>query len=310
MIEVKNLVMQYGKTEVLKNISFHIEEGSIVGLLGANGAGKSTTMNILTGYLKPLSGEVTINGLDMRKNPKQAKQKIGYLPELPPLYMDMRVVDYLIFSAELKGIKNRKEEVDRVIDFANLEDYRIMRIKKLSKGLQQRVGFAQALLGNPPVLLLDEPLVGLDPQESKRIREYIRELGRDHSIIISSHILSEIEELCGEILMLRDGALVMHESTSRAKKKGKQNVYRLTVKGKREKICACLDGYQGVSEHHFVEEKESGVFTFVIKGKDKRDLRDSMVSFLTAKGFLVYGIEKVESSLEDVFMEMNGKEEA
>jgi len=183
MIDVKNLTMSYGKREVLKDISFKIENGKTVGLLGANGAGKSTTMNILTGYLKPQSGEIYINDVDMRKAPQMAKQQIGYLPEIPPLYKDMKVYEYLLFVAELKKIDDKQEAVQSVIERMNLEERQYDFIKKLSKGLQQRVGFAQALLGNPEVLILDEPLVGLDPAEAKKTRELIRSL-RGKCIVI------------------------------------------------------------------------------------------------------------------------------
>ena len=204
MIEVKNLTMSYGKRMVLDDISFQIQEGMMVGLLGANGAGKTTTMNILTGYLKPTSGEIIINEVDVRNNPKEAKRKIGYLPEHPPVYKDMKVFEYLVFVAELKGVKDKKAEVCRVMEQMNLSDRRNDFIKKLSKGMQQRVGFAQALIGNPEVLILDEPLVGLDPAEAKRTRELIKELQGEHIVIISSHVLKEIEELCNMILMLKD----------------------------------------------------------------------------------------------------------
>lgn len=218
MIKITNLKMVYGKKEVLTNISFDIKKGNIVGLLGVNGAGKSTIMNILTGYLRPTEGEVSICQVDMNKSPVEAKKNIGYLPEIPPLYKDMKVEEYLMFAADIKGVKNQAEEVCRVLALLDLKKERFNFIKKLSKGYQQRIGLAQALLGNPSVLILDEPLVGLDPSESKKMREVIKGLQENHAIIISSHILSEIEELCSDILILKDGNLVFDNSIKKAKK--------------------------------------------------------------------------------------------
>ncbi len=309
MVEVKNLKMAYGKKEILKDISFKLAGGKIVGLLGANGAGKTTMMNILTGYLKPVEGEVLICESDMRKNPKQAKKYIGYLPEIPPLYRDMRVNEYLRFVAKLKGIRNEQEEVRRVLSLVNLTDREKDYIKNLSKGMQQRVGFAQALLGDPKVIILDEPLTGLDPQEAKRMRELLSDMQKDHCIIISSHILKEIEELCSEILMLKDGELVLEDTTAAAKTRGSRNVYRLTVKGNRDKIVQSLEKYEGLKNVRFVREKESGVYEFIGNSRNNRDIRDSLFGYLVSKKFSVYGIERLETSLEDVFIEINSEED-
>lgn len=309
MIEVKNLKMSYGKKEILKDISFKIEEGRTVGLLGANGEGKSTTMNILAGYLQPTAGEVLIYQTDMRKSPLKAKKYIGYLPEIPPLYKDMRVAEYLLFVADIKGIKNKKQEVSRVLEQLGLEEKQSEFVKKLSKGYQQRVGFAQALLGNPPVLILDEPLVGLDPVESKRTRELIQSLRKEHIIIISSHILSEIDELCNDIIMLKDGKLVLDHSTRSLKHRSGQNVYLLSVKGKREDIEKALEQHEGIREIEYRGEEEPGVYKFSVQSRNNRDMRDSLFGFLASKKMSVYGITKVESTLEDVFIEMQDKEE-
>lgn len=309
MVEVKNLKMSYGKKEVLKDISFSLSQGKIVGLLGSNGAGKTTIMNILTGYLKPVQGEIIIQDTDMRKNPKQAKRYIGYLPEVPPLYRDMRVQEYLFFVAGLKDIKEKKQETERVLELVHLSDRKKEDIKNLSKGMRQRVGLAQALLGNPPVIILDEPLTGLDPQESKNMRELLLDLKKEHCIIISSHILKEIEELAGEILMLKDGQLVLDDSTAAARRRGRRNVYRLTVKGDKDKIMESLENYSDLREVQYVRKKESGVYEFIAQAKNTRDIRDSIFGYLVSRKFNVYGIERYEASLEDVFIEMNGEEE-
>ncbi len=309
MIEVKNLKMAYGKREVLKGISFHIKKGKTVGLLGVNGAGKSTTMNLLTGYLAPSEGEILIHQTDMRKYPGKAKKYIGYLPEIPPLYKDMKVQEYLMFAAAIKGIPEKKKEVKRVTALLDVEDRKNDFIKNLSKGYQQRIGFAQALLGDPEVLILDEPLVGLDPAEAKKTKELINSLREDHAIIISSHILSEIEELCHDILILKEGLLVLDNSTVSAKRRANRREYRLTIKGDRDKIQDYLERFDGLQNIQYLGEKEPGVFEFSGIAKNARDIRDSIFSYLVSRKLNVYAITKVETSLEDVFMEVNSKEE-
>lgn len=309
MVEVKNLKMSYGKREVLRDISFQIGDGKIVGLLGKNGAGKSTIMNILTGYLKPRAGEIYINQIDMRKKPKEAKKHIGYLPEIPPLYKDMKVWEYLTFAADMKGIRGKREEAASVMKLLDIESRQHDYIKNLSKGLQQRVGFAQVLLGNPSIMILDEPMVGLDPEEKKSMRALIQSLQKEHTIIISSHILTEIEELCNEILILKDGRLVLDDSVAGAKRKRSRNVYKLVIKGDREEIEKCLEEYEALLTVRYVGEKEKGIFEFIGAAKNTRDIRDSVFGYLVGKKFSVYGIEKVEASLEDVFIEMNNKED-
>lgn len=207
MIEVRNLCMSYGKNQVLKNISFEIQDGETVGLVGVNGAGKSTVMNILTGYLPPVSGTVLINGTDIIKQSVKAKKMIGYLPAVPPLYKDMKVQEYLSFGAELKGIKEYKKESARVLELLHLEEHKYDFIGRLTKGAQQRVGFAYSLLGDCPVLILDEPFFGLNPVEESVIKGMIKDLCGDHTIMVSSHVLKEIKDLCSDIMTLKDGAL-------------------------------------------------------------------------------------------------------
>ncbi len=213
MIEVKNVSKRYGKHVALDNVSFTVESGRIYGLLGENGAGKSTTMNIITGYLALTSGEITVDGFDIVKKAKKAKQKIGYLPELPPLYQDMTVEEYLKFVSELKGIprKERKNEVKIALEKSKTMDVKKRLIKNLSKGYKQRVGIAQAILGSPEIVILDEPTVGLDPMQITEIRDLIREIGKEHTVILSSHILSEISEVCDHVFMISKGRLVLDE---------------------------------------------------------------------------------------------------
>lgn len=310
MVEVVNLDMSYGSRPVLKQLSFRIKKGKTVGLLGVNGAGKTTTMNLLTGYLTPKEGSVKICGTDMLKNPKKAKKYIGYLPEIPPVYKDIKVGEYLYFVAGLKGISDKKKEVERVLNLMDMADRQYTFIGQLSKGYCQRVGFAQALLGNPPVLILDEPLAGLDPAESKKIRTLIKELQEEHAILISSHILTEIEELCNEVVILKDGQLVMDDNSIRAKRREGKNRYQFTIKGEKQKIQEVLLAYSDLREVVFLKESEPGVFVFMGTAKDTRDIRDSVFSYLVGNKMNVYGITRVANTLEDVFMEATAEEEA
>ena len=214
MVEVSNLTKRYGKKTAIENISFTVKPGHIYGFLGPNGAGKSTTMNIMTGYLAPTSGTVTVNGYDIFKDAVKAKKEIGYLPEMPPVYMDMTVQEYLRFVAELKGIpkKQRADEIIDVLERTQTADVCDKLIRNLSKGYRQRVGLAQALIGNPEVIILDEPTVGLDPKQIAEVRDLIRSLKEDHAVILSSHILSEISEVCDQVFIISQGKLVLGDS--------------------------------------------------------------------------------------------------
>ena len=214
MIEVKNLTKRYGKITALDDISFTVDTGEVLGFLGPNGAGKSTTMNIITGYISSTSGTVTVDGSEILEEPKKTKQKIGYLPEIPPLYIDMTVRKYLEFMFELKRVKlPKKEHIDEVMQLVGLEKHGSRLIKNLSKGYRQRVGFAQALLGNPPVIILDEPTVGLDPKQIIEIRKLIKSLGKKHTVIFSSHVLSEISATCDRIIIIADGKIIADAKT-------------------------------------------------------------------------------------------------
>ncbi len=309
MVEVTDLRMAYGSKEILKGLTFTIKEGTTIGLLGVNGAGKSTTMNLLTGYLTPTHGTIRIDGVDMTKNPKSAKKKIGYLPEIPPVYKDLKVREYLEFVAHLKGIKKEKTEVDRVLEQMDLQEKEYEFIKHLSKGYGQRIGFAQALLGDPAVLILDEPLVGLDPAEAKKIRQLIKSIQKDHAILISSHDLTEIDELCNEVLILKDGVFVMDNNSIRAKRRKGNNRYQFVVKGKRNKVQEALMQHTRLKDVVFVKEEEPGVYVYQAVARDSKDIRDSIFSYLVGKRFQVYGITRLESTLEDVFVEATSKEE-
>lgn len=308
MIKVKDLCVSYGKKTVLNNLNFHIEEGQTVGLLGENGAGKSTTMNVLTGYLKPTSGSVLINGYDIVRDSIHAKKSLSYLPEVPPLYKDMKVREYLKFAAQLKKVEDVKAEVSRVLDLFELSEKKNEYIKHLSKGWQQRVGFAYCMIGNPKIIILDEPFVGLDPKEAGHVRSLIHDLSKDRTIIISSHILSDIEELCSEIIMIKDGSVAIEDSLKTTK--NKLNIYRLKVKGDKDAVMSSLTQYELLSEASLIAEVEAGVFEYEVKSKNHRDIRDVLFGYLVGKHHNVYQIERCEKTLEDVFLSAGEKEEA
>ncbi|MDE6433458.1 MAG: ABC transporter ATP-binding protein [Lachnospiraceae bacterium] len=307
MIEVRNLCMSYGKKEVLKDISFEIQDGKTVGLVGAKGAGKSTMMNILTGYLTPVSGTVLINGINLIKQPVKAKKLIGYLPEIPPIYKEMKVYEYLSFGAELKGIREYKTESARVLELLHLEEERCDFIKHLPKGLQQRVGFAYALLGDCPVLVLDEPLFGLDPVEESMTKGIIKNLCGDHIIIISSHVKKEIEELCSDVMTLKDGTLVLADSFMKVKRR--YNVYDLSVKGDMEKLQECLKQCDLLMDVEYIGENEKGVHEFTVISKDTRDIGDRIFGYLAGKKFSVNNITKKGTVLEDELKKVDDKED-
>lgn len=311
MLLVEDLVKNYGSHEALKGISFHLEEGQIVGLLGQNGAGKSTTMNIITGYLSAASGTVKIQGIDLLDQPKKAKKLLGYLPEQPPLYEKMTVREYLQFVGELKGLKKNeaKQEATEVMEKTNLLEREQMLIKHLSKGYKQRVGLAQALVGNPPILILDEPMVGLDPNQIIEIRELIRSLAGKHTIMISSHILSEIETICDHIIILDEGTVVAKNETKRLElEHSNPKQLRLVVKGNKKEIHKILRESELVKRYTLVSEVEPGVYEFQVVSA-KEDIRDELFLLFAQNQMIVYSINVEQLSLEEVFIKLTGKEE-
>ena len=273
MIEVKNLVKDYGGHLAVDHLNFTIEDGQIYGFLGPNGAGKSTTMNIMTGYIGATEGDVLINGHNILEEPEEAKKCIGYLPELPPLYVDMTVMEQLEFAAELKRIpkKERKSAIGEVVALAKLEDVQGRLIRNLSKGYRQRVGLAQAVLGMPPVIILDEPTVGLDPKQIIEIRDMIRELGEKHTVILSSHILSEVSAVCDHILIIDRGKLIASDTPENLERQmaGAAGM-ELLVKGQEEEIREILEAIDGAEEIAVSESGEEGVrkVTFQLMGEN------------------------------------------
>ena len=279
MIEVKNLVKKYGDHLAVDHLSFHVEKGQIYGFLGPNGAGKSTTMNIMTGYIASTDGEVIINGHNILEEPEEAKKCIGYLPEQPPLYFDMTVKEYLKFAAELKKVprdrrENQIKDVMKMVGITNMQE---RLIKNLSKGYRQRVGLAQAILGYPEIIILDEPTVGLDPKQIIEIRELIRKLAKNHTIILSSHILSEVSEVCDYILIINNGKLVASDTTDNLEKMTMgSNTLELSVKGDRERLKNILDQMEEIREVEWVKSEEQDLVSLKITTDENTDVREKI----------------------------------
>lgn len=315
MIEVTNLTKRYGSHVAVNHLSFRVEKGQIYGFLGPNGAGKSTTMNILTGYLAPTEGTVTIGGTDIQKEPEEAKKKIGYLPEIPPLYTEMTVEEYLKFAAELKKLPRaeRKEQVEQVMEMTQITDMRGRLIRNLSKGYRQRVGLAQAILGNPEVIILDEPSVGLDPKQIIEIRDLIRKLGENHTVILSSHILSEVSAVCDRIMIISHGQLVASDSPEGLQKlmSGTPELL-LTVKGDYEAVKDALAGAADVDIVENLGETEEHCVKIRITAKENADIREDVFYVLAAAKLPILEMNKEQKSLEDIFLELTsstGEEE-
>lgn len=311
MIEVENLTKKYGSHIAVDHLSFRIEKGVIYGVLGPNGAGKSTTMNIMTGYIAATEGTVKINGYDILKEPEKAKKSIGYLPELPPVYTDMTVYEYLKFVAELKKVPKgeRKEQIEDIMKQTRVDDVRDRLIKNLSKGYKQRVGLSQAMIGYPEVIILDEPTVGLDPKQIIEIRELIRELAKKHTVILSSHILSEVSAVCDHIMIISKGRLVASdtpEGLMTMMKGGRQ--LTLSVKGNREKLEEILKGLSLVKEYVFKEIKEEDIVCVTLNTEGEEDIRENLFYWLAEAKMPIMELTAVEKSLEDVFLELTGEE--
>lgn len=312
MIEVENLTKKYGSHVAVDNLSFRVERGMIYGFLGPNGAGKSTTMNMMTGYIAATSGTVKINGYDILKNPEQAKKSIGYLPELPPVYPDMTVYEYLRFVAELKKVKKneRQVQIEDVMKQTQIEDVKGRLIKNLSKGYKQRVGLAQAIIGYPKVIILDEPTVGLDPKQIIEIRELIRELAKKHTIILSSHILSEVSAVCDHIMIISKGKLVASdtpEGLMTLLKGGRQ--MKLSVLGEQSKVEELLQSMESVKDFSMQPPRAEGMVSVNIRTEDTEDIRVELFHRLAAADMPIMELSLSEKSLEDVFLELTGEED-
>ena len=311
MIEVKNLVKRYGDHTAVDHLSFEIEKGKIYGFLGPNGAGKSTTMNMITGYIASTEGTVVIDGHDILEEPEEAKKCIGYLPEMPPLYFDMTVLEYLKFVADLKKIPKDKKAtmIEEIMDMVKITDMKNRLIKNLSKGYRQRVGIAQAVLGYPEVIILDEPTVGLDPRQMIEMRELIRSLKKNHTVILSSHILSEVSAVCDQILIISKGELVASDTPDglQAKLKGAGEL-ELCVKGTAAQLKTLLSNLDGV-ESFTTTEAEDGTVLAQVSEKADCDIREPLFYELAENRMPLLGMEKKTGSLEDIFLQLTDKPE-
>ncbi len=306
MIEVKNLVKKYGNHLAVDHLSFTVEKGQIYGFLGPNGAGKSTTMNIMTGYIASTEGEVVINGHDILDEPEAAKKCIGYLPEIPPLYMDMTVEEYLKFAARLKKIpkEQRLSQIEEIMVLVGIKEMEHRLIKNLSKGYKQRVGLAQAILGYPEIIILDEPMVGLDPKQIIEIRELIRKLSENHTIILSSHILSEVSEICDYIMIINKGKLVASDTTENLSQMtfGSHTV-EMVVKGNKKQLENVLRSVEEIQEIEW-KSCENGECAIAIKTAENIDVREKLFYLMAENQMPILEMKSTKVSLEDVFLEL------
>ena len=304
MIEIDNLVKKYGDHVAVDHLSLTVEPGKIYGFLGPNGAGKSTTMNIITGYLGATSGTVTINGHDIFKEPEEAKKCVGYLPEIPPLYTDMTVLEYLNFVAELKKLEKglRKRYVEEAMETTGILDVKNRMIRNLSKGYRQRVGFAQAILGYPEIIILDEPTVGLDPKQIIEIRDLIRKLGEKHTVILSSHILTEISAVCDHVFIISKGKLVASDSTENLLEQmsGAQEI-ELIVRSESAHAQELLEEIEYV-EHVQIKDEQEG--RILVRAKTGTDVREEVFRQMAENHIPVLEMHTVTKSLEDVFLQI------
>ena len=311
MIKIEHLAKQYGRIKAVNDISFEIHDGEIVGFLGPNGAGKSTTMNILCGYLSCSAGKAEINGMDILENPLEAKKQIGFLPEQPPLYMDMTVEEYLNFIYDLKDTTlKRDEHLAEICEVTGIAHMRKRLIRNLSKGYKQRVGIAQALIGNPSVLIFDEPTVGLDPKQIVEVRNLIRSLGKKHTVILSTHILSEVQAVCDRIIIISKGTIVANEKTEEISK-AVTNVSKLTAKicGPEKEILSAIRSLAGVSSVSCLGKKDLDSSTFVVESQPGIDLRKPLFNLMAANHYPISGWEAQGLNLEDVFITAVEEEE-
>lgn len=307
MIEVRNLVKKYGNHVAVNHLNFTVEKGKIYGFLGPNGAGKSTTMNMITGYIASTEGEIMIDGHNILEEPEVAKKKIGYLPEIPPLYLDMTVQEYLSFAAELKGIskEKRKSNIEEVMSTTKVTEVKYRLIKNLSKGYRQRVGLAQALLGYPEIIILDEPTVGLDPKQIIEIRDLIKNLGRKHTVILSSHILSEVSAVCDQVLIIDKGRLVASDTPENlGKVMSGTNSLEITVKGQESEIRKALDMVENIQEVIYHDSLVKGACDFTIKLSGDMDMRENIFFALAEVKCPILKMQSSNMSLEEVFLKL------
>ena len=312
MIQVKDVPKKYGNFIAVENLNFEIKHGEVIGFLGPNGAGKSTTMNMLTGFIEPSEGSIIINGKDIVKKAREAKKNIGYMPENVPLYLDLTVREFVTYMAELKLVqrKERKKQVEEIIKATGLEDVKNKLIRNLSRGYKQRVSMAGALVGKPEILILDEPTVGLDPKQIIEIRELIKSLGKDHTVIISSHILSEISQICEKVIIINKGEIVAIDTPENLEKLvNENNSIIVTVEDKENKMPELSEKVEEISKVELVKDNEDGTKQYVVFPKDNIDLRKTLFDVLPKENITIFELRKSEATLEEAFIKLINKNE-
>jgi ABC-2 type transport system ATP-binding protein len=311
LIEVKNLVKRYGDHTAVDHLSFTVDKGQILGFLGPNGAGKTTTMNIITGYISATEGTVTVNGLDVYEEPEAVKKMIGYLPEFPPLYPDMTVREYLNFVADLKKVarSEKKQMIEEIMDSTMITPMANRLIKHLSKGYKQRVGLAQAIMGYPELIILDEPTVGLDPKQIIEIRELIKELSKKHTIILSSHIMQEVSAVCDTIMIIDRGKLILRDKPENlSTRMGAKGGMKLSVKGNKADIIEALKKVNRIRKIKENPPVEDGVVELSVFCNEKEDIREEVFHVLVNAGMIILEMQSLRMSLEDIFLKVTNKE--
>ena len=307
MIQVENITKKYGSFTAVKNINFQIEEGEIVGFLGPNGAGKSTTMNMITGFIEPSSGKIIVDGYDISKKPKKAKKQIGYMPEGVPLYSDLTVKEFVTYMAELKGVarKEKKEKVEKVLEQIGLTEVQNKLTKNLSRGYKQRVSMAGALVGDPKVIILDEPTVGLDPKQVTEIRALIKKLGKNHTVILSSHILSEVSQICNKVIIINKGKIVAIDTPENLEKKVESNnTTYVTVEDTENKMETIKEKIPEIKEIKLIKENEDGTKEYVLESEKDVDLRKLVFNEFAKENITIFEMKKADTTLEDAFMKL------
>lgn len=307
MIEIKNVTKKYPNITAVDHISFEVKDGEVVGFLGPNGAGKSTTMNMITGFIEPTEGQIIVNGFDISKKSKKAKKQIGYMPEGTPLYTELTIKEFVNYMAELKGVKSkqRKEMVRKVINEVGLENVQNKMIRNLSRGYKQRVSMAGALVGDPDVIILDEPTVGLDPKQITEIRNLIKELGKKHTVILSSHILSEVSQICERVVIINGGKIVAIDTPENLENKTKEkNTILVTVEDLKENMKHLQETVTEISEVKFMKDNEDGTKQYAISSSGEVDLRKKLFEVLPKQEIVIFELKKSESTLEDAFIKL------
>ena len=312
MIKLENVTKKYGKMEALRGITFEVKEGEIIGLLGPNGAGKTTTMNIITGFIEQTSGSVTVDGINMQKKPREAKKIIGYMPEGVPLYGELTVREFIKYMAEIKRVPKKEINlnIEKVIEDTGLEEVQNKLTRNLSRGYKQRVSLAGALVSNPKVIILDEPTVGLDPKQVREIRELIKKLGKEHTVILSSHILSEVSQICNKVIIMNKGEVVAIDTPENLERKvSNKNIIYVTVEDSENKVIGMKNKIEGIKNIKLEKTNEDGTKLYLIEVQGNKDIRKILFTSFAKESLTIFEMKKEDTSLEDAFMKLIEKGE-